>query len=47
MQGIEQASGGAQLSVGWLDGFPEQGDQSLERAAAYAAILSLTLVAAG
>jgi hypothetical protein len=47
VQGIEQDSGGAQLSVGWLDGFPEQGDQSLERAAAYAAILSRTLVAAG
>jgi len=47
VQGTEQDTGGAQLSVGWLDGFPEQGDQSLERAAAYAAILTRTLVAAG
>ena len=47
MQGIERDTGGAQLSVGWLDGIPELGDQSLERAAAYAAILTRTLVAAG
>ena len=47
MQGTEQDSAGAQLSVGWLDGFPEQGHQSLERAAAYAATLTRTLVAAG
>jgi hypothetical protein len=47
VQGTEQDTGGAQLSVGWLDGFPEQGDQSLERAAAYAGILTRTLVAAG
>jgi len=47
VQGIERDTGGAQLSVGWLDGIPELGDQSLERAAAYAAILTRTLVAAG
>src|SRR5258708_37269741 len=47
MYGTEQESGGAQLSVGWQNGLPEPGDQSLERAAAYAAILTRTLVAAG
>jgi len=47
MHGIDQEPGGAQLSVGWQEGSPEPGDQSLERAAAYAALLTRTLVAAG
>src|SRR5712692_7173076 len=47
MHGTEHEPWGAQLSVGWQDGLPGQGDQSLERAAAYAAILTRTLAAAG
>jgi hypothetical protein len=47
MHRTEQEPRGAQLSVGWQDGVPEQGDQRLERAAAYAAILTHALAAAG
>jgi hypothetical protein len=47
MQGTEQEPGEAHLSVGWQAAIPEPGDQSLERAAAYAAILTRTLAAAG
>jgi hypothetical protein len=35
------------LSVGWQDGTPEQGDQSLERAGAYTGVLARMLAAAG
>jgi hypothetical protein len=47
MQGTDQDSGGAQLSVGWQDGVPEPGDHGLEQAASYAALLTRTLAAAG
>ena len=36
-----------QLSVGWQEGTPEPGDQTLERAAAYIAALARALAAAG
>jgi hypothetical protein len=47
MHGTEQQPGEAQLSVGWEDGFAEQDDQSLERAAAYAVTLTRRLTAEG
>src|SRR5437016_14251458 len=47
MHGIEQEPGEAHLSVGWQAGVPEPGDHRLERAAAYAALLTRTLAAAG
>src|SRR5205807_9386426 len=43
----EEELGGGQVSVAWQGGALDQGDPSLERAAAFAAILARTLIAAG